>query len=50
VAEDLFRRGICLPSSSSLSLEDQLYVINQVRFGAGAGPLMALEAEPVAIG
>ena len=50
VAEDLFRRGICLPSSSSLSLEDQLYVINQVRFGAGAGPLPALEAEPVAIG
>ena len=31
VAEDLFRRGICLPSSSSLTLEDQLYVINQVR-------------------
>ena len=31
VAEDLFRRGICLPSSSSLSLEDQLYVINRVR-------------------
>ena len=50
VAEDLFRRGICLPSSSSLSLEDQLYVINQVRFTAGAGPLLALEAEPVAIG
>jgi pyridoxal phosphate-dependent aminotransferase EpsN len=50
VAEDLFRRGICLPSSSSLSLEDQLYVINQVRSAAGAGPLLALEAEPVAIG
>jgi pyridoxal phosphate-dependent aminotransferase EpsN len=31
VAEDLFRRGICLPSSSSLSEEDQLYVINSVR-------------------
>jgi pyridoxal phosphate-dependent aminotransferase EpsN len=30
VAEDLFRRGICLPSSSSLSLEDQLHVINHV--------------------
>jgi len=50
VAEDLFRRGICLPSSSSLSLEDQLYVINQVRSAAGAGPLLALEAEPVAVG
>ena len=31
VAEDLFRRGICLPSSSSLSLDDQLRVIHQVR-------------------
>jgi pyridoxal phosphate-dependent aminotransferase EpsN len=31
VAEDLFRRGICLPSSSSLSLEDQEYVIDGVR-------------------
>src|ERR1022692_4849088 len=49
VAEDLFRRGICLPSSSSLSLEDQLYVINQVRAAAGAGPLSALEEEPVTI-
>jgi pyridoxal phosphate-dependent aminotransferase EpsN len=39
VAEDLFRRGICLPSSSSLSLEDQLYVIDKVRDAAGAPPL-----------
>ena len=36
VAEDLFRRGICLPSSSSLSLEDQQLVINLVREAAGA--------------
>lgn len=36
VAEDLFRRGICLPSSSSLSEEDQLHVINSVRWAAGA--------------
>jgi pyridoxal phosphate-dependent aminotransferase EpsN len=36
VAEDLFRRGICLPSSSSLSLDDQLHVINVIRDGAGA--------------
>ncbi len=36
VAEDLFRRGICLPSSSSLSLEDQTYVIDAVRAAAGA--------------
>ncbi len=31
VAEDLFCRGICLPSSSSLSREDQLHVVNAVR-------------------
>jgi pyridoxal phosphate-dependent aminotransferase EpsN len=30
VAEDLFFRGICLPSSSSLSLQDQNYVVDQV--------------------
>jgi len=35
VAEDLFRRGICLPSSSSLSAEDQLHVVNAVRRAAG---------------
>jgi pyridoxal phosphate-dependent aminotransferase EpsN len=43
VAEDLFRRGICLPSSSSLSLEHQLYVVNRVRAAAGAQPLSELE-------
>jgi pyridoxal phosphate-dependent aminotransferase EpsN len=31
VAEDLFRRGICLPSSSSLTAEDQQRVIAVVR-------------------
>ncbi len=31
VAVDLSKRGICLPSSSSLSLEDQMYVINCIR-------------------
>jgi pyridoxal phosphate-dependent aminotransferase EpsN len=31
VAEDLFRRGICLPSSSSLSRADQNYVIERVK-------------------
>jgi pyridoxal phosphate-dependent aminotransferase EpsN len=46
VAEDLFRRGICLPSSSSLSLEDQLYVINHVRQAAEATPLPALDEIP----
>ena len=48
VAEDLFRRGICLPSSSSLSLEDQLYVVNHVRAAAGLGALSELQQEPVA--
>jgi len=44
VAADLFRRGICLPSSSSLSLEDQLYVVNCIRAAVGAAPLSELEA------
>jgi pyridoxal phosphate-dependent aminotransferase EpsN len=39
VAEDLFRRGICLPSSSSLSAVDQLHVVNAVRAAAGVNEL-----------
>jgi pyridoxal phosphate-dependent aminotransferase EpsN len=39
VAEDLFRRGICLPSSSSLTEEDQLHVVNVVRRTAGLDEL-----------
>lgn len=35
VAEDLNRRGICLPSSSSLTEEDQDFVIRAVRAAAG---------------
>jgi pyridoxal phosphate-dependent aminotransferase EpsN len=31
VAEDLFRRGICLPSSSSMTADDQQRVIAVVR-------------------
>jgi pyridoxal phosphate-dependent aminotransferase EpsN len=31
VAEDINARGICLPSSSSLSLEDQQFIIDRVR-------------------
>jgi pyridoxal phosphate-dependent aminotransferase EpsN len=31
VARDLFERGICLPSSSSLTVEDQEYVIECVK-------------------
>jgi pyridoxal phosphate-dependent aminotransferase EpsN len=49
VAEDLFHRGICLPSSSSLSLEDQLYVINQVRKAAGSEQQTELQQDPVRI-
>jgi pyridoxal phosphate-dependent aminotransferase EpsN len=43
VAEDLFRRGICLPSSSSLTAEEQLYVVNRVRQCAAALPLVSFE-------
>lgn len=39
VAADLFQRGICLPSSSSLTAEDQLRVVNAVRTAAGADSL-----------
>ncbi len=39
VAEDLFRRGICLPSSSSLSAAEQLRVVNALRTAAGASVL-----------
>ncbi|MCW5976529.1 MAG: DegT/DnrJ/EryC1/StrS family aminotransferase [Bryobacteraceae bacterium] len=39
VAEDLFRRGICLPSSSSLTVAEQLHVVNQVRAAAGHAAL-----------
>jgi dTDP-4-amino-4,6-dideoxygalactose transaminase len=42
VAEDLFRRGICLPSSSSLSDEDQLHVVNVVRRAAAMDELDGL--------
>lgn len=39
VAEDLFQRGVCLPSSSSLTLDDQLVTINRIRAIAGASPI-----------
>jgi dTDP-4-amino-4,6-dideoxygalactose transaminase len=32
----LFRRGICLPSSSSLTQEDQMRVISAVHAAVGA--------------
>lgn len=34
VAEDLFRRGICLPSSSNLTVREQQYIIEHVRLCA----------------
>jgi pyridoxal phosphate-dependent aminotransferase EpsN len=37
VARDLFERGICLPSSSSLTTADQDYVIDRVRAACRAG-------------
>jgi pyridoxal phosphate-dependent aminotransferase EpsN len=39
VAVDLFTNGICLPSSSSLSTEHQLRVINKIRTMVGASRL-----------
>jgi pyridoxal phosphate-dependent aminotransferase EpsN len=45
VATDLFERGICLPSSSSLSEEDRLRVINAIREQGGAQPLNIVRRE-----
>jgi pyridoxal phosphate-dependent aminotransferase EpsN len=45
VAEDLFTRGICLPSSSSLTEEDQLSIVNTVRKAVGADALWLLTRE-----
>jgi pyridoxal phosphate-dependent aminotransferase EpsN len=45
VAEDVFRRGICLPSSSSLSDAEQLCVINRVRRAARAPELLLQRVE-----
>jgi pyridoxal phosphate-dependent aminotransferase EpsN len=49
VAEGLFASGICLPSSSSLSREDQLRVCNAVRTAAKYPPLSELAGDPVDI-
>jgi len=46
VSEDLFRSGICLPSSSSLTEEEQLYVVNVVRNAAGAAGIDKLRVIP----
>jgi pyridoxal phosphate-dependent aminotransferase EpsN len=42
VAEDLFARGICLPSSSSLTPEEQIYVVNVIREAAGMSEIADL--------
>jgi pyridoxal phosphate-dependent aminotransferase EpsN len=49
VAEDLFRRGICLPSSSSLTEKDQLRVVNLVRRTAGMDQLDEFQIECVVV-
>ena len=46
VAEDLFRRGICLPSSSSLTLSEQDHVVNQVRRAGALRRLASATAHP----
>ena len=48
VAEDLFRRGICLPSSSSLTQAEQSYVIQHVRSAARPSPVLAVQGSSVA--
>jgi pyridoxal phosphate-dependent aminotransferase EpsN len=42
VAEDLFGRGLCLPSSSSLTPEEQIYVVNVVRAAKGMSKVSEL--------
>ena len=39
VSEDLFLRGVCLPSSSSLTNDDQLRIVNTIRNAVGASSL-----------
>jgi pyridoxal phosphate-dependent aminotransferase EpsN len=51
VAERLFRRGICLPSSSSLTEHEQLHVVNTLRRTVGAEELsQTIRTECVAVG
>lgn len=45
VAEDLYLHGICLPSSSSLTMEEQFHVINTVRMASGASTLLEIPQE-----
>ncbi len=43
VAEGVFERGICLPSSSSLTISEQTTVINAIRHAAGCEPIAVEE-------
>ncbi len=43
VAEDIFRRGICLPSSSSLTAEEQARVVAAVRGASGQQKVLRTE-------
>lgn len=47
VAGDLFARGICLPSSSSLSDEEQDHVIESVRAASGQVAVRVLACAPL---
>jgi pyridoxal phosphate-dependent aminotransferase EpsN len=49
VARDLFQRGICLPSSSSLTAQDQSQVVNAVRKTARAGLSQTIQPECLAL-
>jgi pyridoxal phosphate-dependent aminotransferase EpsN len=53
VAEQLHRTGLCLPSSSNLTLETQLYIVNTLRHAVGAPlvdilPTISAITEPAA--
>jgi pyridoxal phosphate-dependent aminotransferase EpsN len=43
VAEDLFGRGICLPSSSSLAVDHQMFIINRLRHFVAAREIDCVE-------
>jgi hypothetical protein len=45
VSESLFQEGICLPSSSSLSRQDQDYVIDQIRQVSARHSLLRLAGQ-----
>jgi pyridoxal phosphate-dependent aminotransferase EpsN len=49
VAESLFLKGLCLPSSSSLTVEEQLIVVNAVRRLVGARELQRIAREPLGV-